>query len=69
VAGLIRSAPATPVTSTAAHHRFPPLVLPPAWDRADPAALFDVADVRPSRSTLDAAEAADGLVVFDGACV
>ena len=37
------------------------------WDRAEPAADFEAALVRPSRSVLDAAEAAAGDVTFLGA--
>lgn len=33
-----------------------------AWDRAEAAAVFEDRLVRPSRRTLDAARAADGLV-------
>ena len=38
------------------------LLVPRAWDSAEPAAFLDVALVRPSRRTLDAARAAAGLV-------
>jgi hypothetical protein len=34
------------------------------WDSAEPAAVFDFFEVRPSRSTFDAALAARGLVTF-----
>jgi hypothetical protein len=44
----------------------PPLLVPDfVWDRADPAALFDEALVRPSRNTFEAAVAAFGEVIFE----
>lgn len=41
----------------------PPLGLGARWDSADAAAVFAAADVRPSRSTLDAPDAAFALVL------
>ena len=40
-------------------------LLPGFWERALPAAVFDVLEVRPSRSVLLAARAARGLVTFE----
>ena len=46
-----------------------PLRLAGVWDRALPAAVLEAFDVRPSRSTLDAALAALALVLFFAAMV